>query len=239
MDYEEDTAGTDYELELRLDPQLEKMAEYTLQVPLSVDLDGETGIYPVTVRGAFDKETYRSDSSLTVDTYEIYDEEQDSTFEIAAANPEDEQHILEIVQPMVNLAVLVLSEQLEEFDLGLEMKDLGFLVYDSSESADEQDSGPSTYQDSYGSSDSSDSYGYSGSSNQYGSGSGSSSVSDSYGSGSYGSSGSTGSSNKVTGAGAGGYDLPNESDESFSDYVKRVDPDLYNDMTERYDSLTD
>ena len=239
LDYEEDTAGTDYELELRLDPQLEKMAEYTLQVPLSVDLDGETGIYPVTIRGAFDKETYRSDSSLTVDTYEIYDEEQDSTFEIAAANPEDEQHILEIVQPMVNLAVLVLSEQLEEFDLGLEMKDLGFLVYDSSESADEQDSGPSTYQDSYGSSDSSDSYGYSGSSNQYGSGSGSSSVSDSYGSGSYGSSGSTGSSNKVTGAGAGGYDLPNESDESFSDYVKRVDPDLYNDMTERYDSLTD
>lgn len=27
--------------------------------------------------------------------------------------------------------------------------------------------------------------------------------------------------------GAGGYDMPNASDESFSDYVKRVDPDLY------------
>ena len=30
--------------------------------------------------------------------------------------------------------------------------------------------------------------------------------------------------------GAGGYEMPNESDESFSDYVKRVDPDLYNDI---------
>ena len=30
--------------------------------------------------------------------------------------------------------------------------------------------------------------------------------------------------------GAGGYEMPNESDKSFSDYVKRVDPDLYNDI---------
>jgi hypothetical protein len=30
--------------------------------------------------------------------------------------------------------------------------------------------------------------------------------------------------------GAGGYEMPNEGDASFSDYVKRVDPDLYNDI---------
>jgi len=30
--------------------------------------------------------------------------------------------------------------------------------------------------------------------------------------------------------GAGGYEMPNEGDESFSDYVNRVDPDLYNDI---------
>jgi len=29
---------------------------------------------------------------------------------------------------------------------------------------------------------------------------------------------------------AGGYDMPNENDKSFSDYVKRVDPDLYNSL---------
>ena len=73
------------------------------------------------------------------------------------------------------------------------------------------------------------------SSDSYGSSSGYSS-SDSYGSsGGYSSSDSYSSS----GTGAGGYDMPNESDESFSDYVQRVDPELYNDMTERYDSLTD
>lgn len=34
-----------------------------------------------------------------------------------------------------------------------------------------------------------------------------------------------------------GYDMPNSNDKSFSDYVKRVDPDLYNSMVERYDNL--
>ena len=95
------------------------------------------------------------------------------------------------------------------------------------------DSGSSS--DAYSSSDSyGSSSGYS-SSDSYGSSSGYSS-SDSYGSsGGYSSSDSYSSS----GTGAGGYDMPNESDESFSDYVQRVDPELYNDMTERYDSLTD
>lgn len=37
--------------------------------------------------------------------------------------------------------------------------------------------------------------------------------------------------------GAGGYDMPNSGDKSFSDYVKRVDPDLYNSMESRYNSL--
>ena len=37
--------------------------------------------------------------------------------------------------------------------------------------------------------------------------------------------------------GAGGYEMPNESDESFSDYVKRVDPDLYKDLEDIYGSL--
>ena len=46
------------------------------------------------------------------------------------------------------------------------------------------------------------------------------------GSGSY----SSGSSKKVTGTGKGGYDMPNENDKSFSDYVKRVDPDLYDEL---------
>ncbi len=44
------------------------------------------------------------------------------------------------------------------------------------------------------------------------------------------------SGGKVTGSGAGGYDMPNEN-ESFSDYVKRVDPELYKSMTDRYDSV--
>ncbi len=59
--------------------------------------------------------------------------------------------------------------------------------------------------------------------------SGSSSSSRSYSGGSsY--SGSSGSSNKRN-----GYDMPNEG-ESFSDYVKRVDPGLYQDMTDIYNS---
>ncbi len=37
---------------------------------------------------------------------------------------------------------------------------------------------------------------------------------------------SSASSGKVTGSGAGGYDMPKKG-ESFSEYVKRVDPDLY------------
>ena len=33
--------------------------------------------------------------------------------------------------------------------------------------------------------------------------------------------------------------MPNEDDESFSDYVKRVDPDLYDSMTDTYnDAVT-
>lgn len=39
--------------------------------------------------------------------------------------------------------------------------------------------------------------------------------------------------------GEGGYEMPNESDKSFSDYVKRVDPDLYDSMQDRYDSAVD
>ena len=34
------------------------------------------------------------------------------------------------------------------------------------------------------------------------------------------------------------YDMPNEDDESFSDYVKRVDPDLYDSLDDRYDTVT-
>lgn len=50
------------------------------------------------------------------------------------------------------------------------------------------------------------------------------------------SSGSSGSSSSGT-TGAGGYDMPNSSDKSFSDYVKRVDPDLYDSIVGRYESL--
>ena len=34
--------------------------------------------------------------------------------------------------------------------------------------------------------------------------------------------------------GEGGYEMPNENDKSFSDYIKRVDPDLYNDINSNY-----
>ena len=34
-----------------------------------------------------------------------------------------------------------------------------------------------------------------------------------------------------------GYDMPNPG-ESFSDYVQRVDPDLYDSITDRYNSLS-
>ena len=37
--------------------------------------------------------------------------------------------------------------------------------------------------------------------------------------------------------GAGGYEMPNESDKTFSDYVKRVDPDLYNEMEDIFESM--
>lgn len=50
---------------------------------------------------------------------------------------------------------------------------------------------------------------------------------------SYRSTSSSSSSNK----GSGGYDMPNSGDKSFSDYVKRVDPDLYKSMESRYNSL--
>lgn len=34
--------------------------------------------------------------------------------------------------------------------------------------------------------------------------------------------------------GAGGYEMPNENDDSVADYIQRVDPDLYNSMQDRY-----
>lgn len=34
--------------------------------------------------------------------------------------------------------------------------------------------------------------------------------------------------------GAGGYEMPNENDDSFADYVQRVDPDLYEEMQNNY-----
>ena len=42
--------------------------------------------------------------------------------------------------------------------------------------------------------------------------------------------------NNNSNKGAGGYDMPNPG-ESFSDYVQRVDPDLYDSITDRYNSL--
>lgn len=58
--------------------------------------------------------------------------------------------------------------------------------------------------------------------------------SGSYSSGKNNSSSSSGSGN----IGAGGYEMPNSSDKSFSDYIQRVDPDLYNSIVGRYDSLS-
>ena len=63
---------------------------------------------------------------------------------------------------------------------------------------------------------------------------GSSSGKSSYSSGS---SYSGGSSSSSSGTGAGGYDMP-KSGERFSDYVKRVDPDLYDSMTDIYNEAT-
>ena len=48
---------------------------------------------------------------------------------------------------------------------------------------------------------------------------------------------SSGSSSSSSGTGAGGYDMP-KSGERFSDYVKRVDPDLYDSMTDIYNEAT-
>ena len=45
------------------------------------------------------------------------------------------------------------------------------------------------------------------------------------------------SSSDSSNIGEGGYEMPNSSDKSFSDYVKRVDPELYQDMQDRWDSL--
>lgn len=53
-----------------------------------------------------------------------------------------------------------------------------------------------------------------------------------------GSSGSSSSYRSSSNVGAGGYEMPNSNDASFSDYVKRVAPDLYDGMQSRYDSLT-
>lgn len=51
---------------------------------------------------------------------------------------------------------------------------------------------------------------------------------------------SSSSGNSTSGTtGAGGYEMPNENDKSFSDYVKRVAPDLYDEMNDTYDGLFD
>lgn len=50
-------------------------------------------------------------------------------------------------------------------------------------------------------------------------------------------SGGSSSSNSYGETGAGGYDMPRNG-ESFSDYVKRVDPDLYDTMTDIYNDAT-
>lgn len=98
--------------------------------------------------------------------------------------------------------------------------------------------GNSSSNESYSSSSSSSSgssysssYGSSSSGSSYGSSYGSSSSGSSYG-GSYNSSSS--SSGKQYGA--GGYEMPNENDKSFADYVQRVDPDLYDAMQENYNN---
>ena len=58
----------------------------------------------------------------------------------------------------------------------------------------------------------------------------------SYSSPSYSSRPSYSYSSSGSSTGAGGYDMPH-SGESFSDYVKRVDPGLYSDMESRYNGL--
>ena len=40
----------------------------------------------------------------------------------------------------------------------------------------------------------------------------------------------SGTENSDSNIGAGGYEMPNEGDKSFSDYVKRVDPELYDEL---------
>lgn len=37
--------------------------------------------------------------------------------------------------------------------------------------------------------------------------------------------------------GEGGYEMPNENDKSITDYIQRVDPDLYNDMENRWNNM--
>ena len=37
--------------------------------------------------------------------------------------------------------------------------------------------------------------------------------------------------------GEGGYEMPNENDKSITDYIQRVDPDLYNDMENRWENM--
>lgn len=44
--------------------------------------------------------------------------------------------------------------------------------------------------------------------------------------------------NSSSNTGRGGYDMPNSGDTSVSDYIKRVDPELYNDMRDRYNDMT-
>lgn len=51
------------------------------------------------------------------------------------------------------------------------------------------------------------------------------------------SSSSGGSRSNGGSKGYGGYDMPNSSDESLSDYIQRVDPDLWDSMEDRWNSM--
>ena len=72
-----------------------------------------------------------------------------------------------------------------------------------------------------------------------GSSSSGSSYGSSYGSSSSGSSYGSSSSSSDKKYGAGGYEMPNENDKSFADYVQRVDPDLYDAMQDNYNAAAD
>lgn len=52
-----------------------------------------------------------------------------------------------------------------------------------------------------------------------------------------GDSSSGGSRSNGGSKGYGGYDMPNSSDESLSDYIQRVDPDLWDSMEDNWNSM--